>query len=123
MYEEKNSFSLRTLILQLLTVLLFVFIMIWLFPTKNYMENNSIEFFAEMCGISADRFAHLFKKEFGISPHKYITDVRIRQAKYLLEYSDLNINEVSVSVGFEDALYFSRMFKKYTGVSPQKYKG
>ena len=67
--------------------------------------------------------AHLFKKEVGISPHKYITDVRIRQAKYLLEYSDLNINEVSVSVGFEDALYFSRMFKKYTGVSPQKYKG
>jgi len=42
MYEEKNSFSLRTLILQLLTVLLFVFIMIWLFPTKNYMENNYV---------------------------------------------------------------------------------
>lgn len=90
---------------------------------KNYAENNSVEFFSKMCGVSVDRFAHLFKEEVGISPHKYITDVRIRQAKYLLEYSDLNVNEVSASVGFEDALYFSRIFKKYIGVSPQKYKG
>ena len=93
------------------------------YMNKNYYENNTMDFFGEMCGISADRFAHLFKKEVGISPHKYITDVRIRQAKYLLEYSDLNINEVSAYVGFEDPLYFSRIFKKYIGVSPQKYKG
>lgn len=42
MYEErKNSFTLRNTILQLLLIILFIFIMIWLFPTKNYLENNT----------------------------------------------------------------------------------
>ena len=89
---------------------------------KNYAANNSVEFYADMCGVSVDRFAHLFKKEVGVSPHKYITDVRVRQAKYLLEYSDLNVNEIACSVGFDDALYFSRIFKKYTGFSPKNIK-
>lgn len=40
MYEERReSFSVRDLILQVLFVLLFIFILIWLFPTKNYMKN------------------------------------------------------------------------------------
>ena len=40
MYEErKNDFSLRTLILQILFVVLFVFILLWLFPTKNYVKD------------------------------------------------------------------------------------
>lgn len=90
---------------------------------KNFSENNSMDFYAKMCSLSADRFAHLFKSTVGVSPGKYITDIRMRQAKYLLDFSDLNVNEVSSAVGFEDALYFSRVFKKYTGVSPQRYKG
>ncbi len=90
---------------------------------KNYRENNSVEFYATMCGVSADRFAHLFKNAVGVSPHKYIMDIRIRQAKYLLEFSDLNVNAVASAVGMEDAFYFSRVFKKYVGISPQKYKG
>lgn len=88
------------------------------YVNENYYENNTLDFYADMCGVSVDRFAHLFKNTVGVSPHKYITDIRIRQAKYLLEYSDLNINEVSSYVGFEDALYFSRLFKKIYGVSP-----
>lgn len=42
MYDEKNNFSIRTLILQILLVVLFVFIMIWLFPTKSYMNDNYV---------------------------------------------------------------------------------
>ena len=43
MYEErKNTFSLRDFILQLLIVILFIFVMIWLFPTKSYLDNNYV---------------------------------------------------------------------------------
>ncbi len=43
MYEErKNTLNLRDIVLQLLLVILFVFIMIWLFPTKNYLEDNFV---------------------------------------------------------------------------------
>lgn len=40
--EERNSFSIRNLILQILLVVLFVFIMIWLFPTKSYMDDKYV---------------------------------------------------------------------------------
>ena len=45
MYDErKNRFSLRDIILQILLIVLFVFIMVWLFPTKNYLkENNTVD--------------------------------------------------------------------------------
>ena len=43
MYEERrNTFNLRDIVLQLLLVILFVFIMIWLFPTKSYLEENFV---------------------------------------------------------------------------------
>ena len=40
--EERNSFSIRNLILQILLIVLFVFIMIWLFPTKSYMDDKYV---------------------------------------------------------------------------------
>ena len=41
MYEERrNKFSLRDIVLTILLIVLFVFIMVWLFPTKNYLEEN-----------------------------------------------------------------------------------
>ena len=43
MYEERrNTFEFKDIILQLLLVILFVFIMIWLFPTKNYLKENFV---------------------------------------------------------------------------------
>lgn len=42
MYEEKNNFSVRTIILQILAIVLFVLIMIWLFPTKDYADGTYV---------------------------------------------------------------------------------
>jgi len=43
MYEErKNRFSLRDIILQILLLVLFVFILVWLFPTKNFLKEQNV---------------------------------------------------------------------------------
>lgn len=43
MYEERrNTFNFKDIVLQLLLIILFVFIMIWLFPTKNYLKENFV---------------------------------------------------------------------------------
>jgi len=43
MYEERrNSFTLRDIILQILLIVLFVLIMVWLFPTKNYLKEQNV---------------------------------------------------------------------------------
>ena len=48
MYEErKESFSVRSLILQILFVVLTVFLLLWLFPTKNYVKDYANDAFTE----------------------------------------------------------------------------
>jgi len=42
MYEERKNFGLRDIIIQILFVVLFIFILIWLFPTKGYLKNNTV---------------------------------------------------------------------------------
>jgi len=44
--------------------------------------------------------------------------VRMEQAQYLLNNSDLKIADVAVKVGYPDPNYFTRVYKKYTGSLP-----
>ena len=46
----------------------------------------------------------------------------LQQAKkYLIEYPDKTLIDISESVGYSDVYYFSKNFKKYYGISPSKY--
>ena len=56
-----------------------------------------------------------------MSLKSYITATRIEIAKSLLSSSN-DINEIAFSVGYSDALYFSRIFHRTTGVSPSQYR-
>lgn len=57
-----------------------------------------------------------------MSLREYLNMLRMEDAKALLAYSELNITEISVAVGFNESGYFSRVFKEYYGMSPQKYR-
>ena len=75
--------------------------------------------------MSPDYFRKLFKKEMGVSPLKYLTQIRISHAKRLLhlkQRSGLSIQEIAWLCGFHDSLYFSRVFKKATGIPPQDWE-
>ena len=63
-----------------------------------------------------------FSKMFGVSPKKYLTVLRINQAKkYLLE-TDLSIVEIADKCGFDDTFYFSRCFSKFCACSPSEFR-
>ena len=71
-----------------------------------------------------DYARRLFKKETGLTPHRYLSDLRLNSAAQYLAGSGKNspnISEVAHLCGFRDALYFSRMFKKKYGISPTLY--
>ena len=53
---------------------------------------------------------------------QYIVSLRIAAAKGYLENSNKNIAEIASTVGYDNALYFSRLFKKYTGLTPSEYR-
>ena len=82
----------------------------------------TLETIAESVHSNASYLSRIFKKEVGTSVITYITDLRIKKAKDLLEHSDLKTFEISDAVGIHDPAYFSVLFKKYTGMSPKSYR-
>ena len=71
---------------------------------------------------SSSYFFHLFKKRTGYSPIHYFNLKKMQKACKLLIYTDLEVKEISLRLGFDDPLYFSRVFKKYMGISPKFYR-
>ena len=56
-----------------------------------------------------------------MNPKEYVLRERITHAKSILESGDYDsISEIALSVGYNDALYFSKAFKKFYGFSPSK---
>lgn len=90
---------------------------------KHYIENNfSCKVLPELCGLKHSQFIDLFAKEFGTTPSKYLTTLRLDRATELLTKSSLSIQDISRQVGYENPWYFAKVFKQRFGVSPSKYK-
>ncbi len=77
--------------------------------------------YAQIARLSEYHFIRKFKKLTGLSPAAYKAKIITEKAAELMENSDMNVTEIALALGFEDALYFSRFFKKNTGLSPKKY--
>lgn len=94
---------------------------------KNYIDENvsqkiSVDLLADLVGYSYDRFRHLFKEEYGLSPMQYVMSKRFELAKRLLKQTDLSISAVSNESGFSIDTQFCSLFKKATGLSPRRYR-
>lgn len=67
-------------------------------------------------------FSRTFKEHFGINFARYSRNIRVKQAKKLLQESDLSLPEIADKTGFRTLSYFSFVFKKETGLSPGQYR-
>lgn len=89
---------------------------------ENYYKSISNDFLAELCSISTVYFRKTFEKAYGISPIKYLHNIRINKAKSILLSDYESISQVAESVGYNSIYNFSKMFKQYTGKGPTEYK-
>ncbi len=88
----------------------------------NYNRGITVENVAEKVNIERKYLRTLFVKKYGISTMDYIMRKRLDRAKELLQKTDASIADIASSVGYDDALGFSRIFKKYVGFSPKEYR-
>lgn len=93
-----------------------------LYISEHYREQIDLDQCAALTHLSPGRFAHLFTKTMSVSPYKFILSMRMDEAKELLLFSSMSINEISEQIGFTDSSYFSRIFRKYTGYSPTSWR-
>lgn len=91
----------------------------WL--TLQHSQPVTIDEMAQSLGYHRTYLAKIFKQQTGMSPKDYLHRVRMERALQLLG-KPLTIKEVASSVGFNDALYFSKQFKKWYGYSPTEYR-
>ena len=77
---------------------------------------------AELCGLSAGRFAHLFRENFGIPFGVYELQYRLRGAANALYYEGAALKDAALQWGFHDESHLSKHFRKSFGVSPGEYR-
>lgn len=97
------------------------------YTMKNYIdshisENITIEYLAKMIFKSTTHATRLFRKAYGVSPYKYISNTRLTAAQNYLVNTDISIKEISYLVGFNDEHYFSNFFYENIGIRPLKFR-
>lgn len=85
------------------------------------MDNASMKTIARECLVSESGLRKIFKDNLGISPIQFRINEKISKAKYLLESTDMSIDEISAKLNFCDTTYFCKTFYKHVGISPGKY--
>jgi len=92
----------------------------------NYNDPQlSLSKVLESTGYQKDHMRRRFIAECGITPLKYLTEIRIENAKRLIKKRKemhLSVAGIGEMCGYYDGNYFSRVFKKHVGVSPEEYE-
>lgn len=90
------------------------------FMSENFDKSLTVAGYAYLTGRSLSTFRREFKAKFGVSPHKWITQERMKKAMEMLEKGNLNVGEIAYHVGYENVSHFINSFKKYHGHTPKQ---
>ena len=83
------------------------------------LENSTI---AAKVNMSPGNLARRFRKEMGVSVHGYISDQRLEFARYYLQKTRMNVEEIALCCGFLSSSSFSHFFTDRTGCSPLNWR-
>ncbi|WP_051286821.1 AraC family transcriptional regulator [Paenibacillus taiwanensis] len=90
--------------------------------TLRYSTPISIESLAQQFGYHRTYFSKMFHEITGESPIQLLIRLRMERARTLIMTTKLAVEQVAASVGYNDALYFSKMYKRWFGMSPSSYR-
>jgi AraC family transcriptional regulator len=88
----------------------------------NLERDLRLEELAAVAGISVFHFARSFRESLGQTPHQYIVQKRIQQAKLLLARPEWSMGQIASAVGLTSAGRFAKIFRAVTGASPTEWR-
>ncbi|WP_422859545.1 helix-turn-helix domain-containing protein [Flagellimonas sp. S174] len=88
---------------------------------ENLDQVENILTLSKKVGLNQNTLQQGFRHVFGKSVNAYMKELRLKRAKELLESSQMNITEISYSVGINSRSYFSKIFKEKYGMTPKQY--
>ena len=90
--------------------------------TKNWDHDFSVGELAKQCCVSESTIYHIFQRELGQTPIRFLASVRINIAIEYLENTSHAIGTISRTVGFRSENHFRRIFTELTGTTPSRYR-
>ena len=90
--------------------------------TEHHRKERRVDFYAEQLFLSPKHFSTVVKKVSGKTAGEWIDEYVILEAKALLKYSVMSIQEVAYFMNFPNPSFFGKYFKHHTGMSPSEYK-
>ncbi|QJD97339.1 AraC family transcriptional regulator [Mucilaginibacter robiniae] len=89
---------------------------------QNFRSIKRPSAYAARMHISTSHLNDTVRSVTGFPVTYFIQQEAMREAQRLLYYSALSVKEIALSLGFDDAQYFSRLFTKVVGLSPLKWR-
>lgn len=89
---------------------------------SNYFRGIGVQEIADYLSIDRSYLYSLFKQSLNVSPQDFLTQFRITRARELLSYTDISIESIALSCGYQDALVFSKAFKRAVGMTPTMHR-
>ncbi|MDF2722598.1 MAG: AraC family transcriptional regulator, partial [Paenibacillus sp.] len=88
----------------------------------SYAEPIDLSDLAGRVHLNASYIVRAFKHETGVTPMQYLNKLRLDAAICFLRHTDMRVQQIAESTGFNSIHYFSRLFKSKYGASPQQWR-
>ena len=98
----------------------FTRLLAWL--ADNFAEPLSVEEMAEKAVMSPRNFARVFVAEMGVTPARYLEQIRMEEVVHRMESSGLSLDAAARECGFKGADHLRTVFRKNLGITPREYR-
>jgi len=88
------------------------------FIFENFSQNISLQQLAKHSLVSPFHFSRIFKTIMNISPHQYLTEVRLNHAKVLLTTTEQSIADITYACGFNSPEHFATAYRQRFRINP-----
>ena len=92
------------------------------YMNSEYVHGITVQQIAEKVNLDRSYFSSMFKEQMGVSPQKYLMNLRLMKAAELMTTYRETPSTAGASVGYPDLYHFSKVFKQHFGVSPRSYQ-
>ncbi len=90
--------------------------------SQHYLERRSVSFYADRLCISSRYLTTIVRRVSGMSVSEWMNRYIMMEAKYLLKYTEMSIQEIAYKLSFLNQSFFGKYFKQHTGMAPSAFR-
>lgn len=137
-FKRNDKHMLRALLYQILIFLHRKFIVVYPAPDHSTMnryvdhfaqlvetygfQHRNVDYYAQQLCITSGHLNSLIKAHCGISAKRYILNKTILEAKRLLLYTEMTIDQIADHLHYENSNYFAKIFREHTDITPLNFR-